>query len=93
MSDMSTTKTASKAKWKALPTQTRAHGASLGITSEADVERISGESRRDQPQSWDELLEYGRAKGRELRDYQRSCYVERMSDEFRASKRTSRPPK
>ena len=43
---MSTTKTVSKAKWKALLTQTRAHGASLGITSEADVERLSDESRR-----------------------------------------------
>jgi len=43
---MSTTKTVSKAKWDALLTRTRVHGASLGITTEADVERLSDEYRR-----------------------------------------------
>jgi hypothetical protein len=46
MSDMSTAKTVSDAQWNALLTRTRAHGASLGITSEADVERLSDEYRR-----------------------------------------------
>jgi len=38
------------------------------------------------PQAWRQLLEYGRAKGREL-GVASEADVERMSDEYRASKR------
>jgi hypothetical protein len=37
-------------------------------------------------QKWQELLDYGRAKGREL-GITSEADVERMSDEYRASKR------
>lgn len=39
-------KTVSEARRDALLTRTRAHGASLGITTEADVERLSDEYHR-----------------------------------------------
>jgi metal-responsive CopG/Arc/MetJ family transcriptional regulator len=38
---------ASDAEWDALLKRTRQQGESLGITSEADVERMSDECRRD----------------------------------------------
>ena len=44
------------------------------------------EKRPIDPQGWRELLEYGRSKGREL-GVTSEADVERMSDEYRASKR------
>lgn len=37
------------AEWQALLTRTRARGQALGIASEADVERLADEYRRDTP--------------------------------------------
>jgi metal-responsive CopG/Arc/MetJ family transcriptional regulator len=44
------------------------------------------EKRATDPQAWRELLEYGRAKGRELGIASEED-VERLTDEYRASKR------
>lgn len=44
------------------------------------------EKRQPDSRAWEELLEYGRAKGREL-GITSEADVERMSDEYRASKR------
>ena len=38
---------AGDAQWDSLLTRTRAKGKALGVTSEADVERLSDEYRRD----------------------------------------------
>jgi hypothetical protein len=38
---------AQDAQWDSLVTRTRAKGKALGITSEADVERLSDEYRHD----------------------------------------------
>jgi len=42
---------AGDAQWDSLLTRTRARGKALGVTSEADVEHLSDEYRRDKKQT------------------------------------------
>ena len=50
------------------------------------LRRYAAEKRPVDPRAWEELLEYGRVKGRQL-GITSEADVERMSDEYRASKR------
>jgi predicted transcriptional regulator len=70
---------------KAQETAQREHRTMSELFREALRRYISDGPVVDR-QRWQELLEYGRAKGRELRVTSEGD-VERMSDEYRASKR------
>ena len=89
MSDMRTAKTVSitlppDLLVKAQETAQREHRTMSELFREALRRYISGNRLIDQ-QKWQELLEYGRAKGREL-GVASEADVERLSDEYRASK-------
>jgi len=70
---------------KAQEVAVREHRTMSELFREALRRYISEKPRADR-ESWRELLEYGRAKGREL-GIANEADVERMSDEYRASKR------
>jgi predicted transcriptional regulator len=70
---------------KAQETAQREHRTMSELFREALRRYISGKPPVDL-QKWQELLDYGRAKGHEL-GITSEADVERMSDEYRASKR------
>jgi Arc/MetJ-type ribon-helix-helix transcriptional regulator len=70
---------------KAQETAQREHRTMSELFREALRRYISSKPPVDL-QKWQELLDYGRAKGREL-GIASEADVERMSDEYRASKR------
>ena len=90
MSDMRTAKTVSitlppDLLVKAQEVAQREHRTMSELFREALRHYVSEKPPID-PQVWRELLEYGQARGREL-GIVSEADVERMSDEYRASKR------
>ena len=90
MTDMRTAKTVSitlppDLLVKAQEVAQREHRTMSELFREALRHYVS-EKRSIDPQAWRELLEYGRAKGREL-GITSEADVEWMCDEYRASKR------